>query len=325
MLRPVIRCSLGTAAVLGLKNVKVDAAPTTAYLMIGERCRANCAFCTQARDSKARANMLSRVTWPAFADDRIIKRLSEGSDVLKRVCFQVVRDPKAMRMTKDWVTRLKTRSKLPICVSAGVRSLSDVSELLGLGVDHVSIALDAASAPAFDRANKGVAWQQRLDLLREAAAQFPGHIVTHLIVGLGESEEEIIRLLEELFGQRVLVALFAFTPVRGTAMESLAPPGLISYRKIQVAYYLLKNKYASVREFTFCNGNLTRIDMPEKKMAKLLMDGEAFRTTGCAGCNRPYYNEKPGQELYNYPYLLTGEEAEGAWKLVHGALEFSGE
>ena len=34
----MIRCSIGTAKVLGLKKLKVDALPTTAYLMVGERC-----------------------------------------------------------------------------------------------------------------------------------------------------------------------------------------------------------------------------------------------------------------------------------------------
>ncbi|MCW3977503.1 MAG: radical SAM protein, partial [Candidatus Bathyarchaeota archaeon] len=24
-------------------------------------------------------------------------------------------------------------------------------------------------------------------------------------------------------------------------------------------------------------------------------------TSGCPGCNRPYYNERPGGPLYNYP------------------------
>jgi biotin synthase-related radical SAM superfamily protein len=37
--------------------------------------------------------------------------------------------------------------------------------------------------------------------------------------------------------------------------------------------------------------------------------GEAFRTSGCPDCNRPFYNEHPGGPLYNYPRPLTAEEA----------------
>ena len=39
-------------------------------------------------------------------------------------------------------------------------------------------------------------------------------------------------------------------------------------------------------------------------MAKLetLLRESAFMTHGCPGCNRPYYNERPGDEPYNFPF-----------------------
>jgi biotin synthase len=37
--------------------------------------------------------------------------------------------------------------------------------------------------------------------------------------------------------------------------------------------------------------------------------GEAFRTSGCPDCNRPFYNEQPGGPLYNYPRPLAAGEA----------------
>ncbi len=46
--------SAGTAAVVGLHPIRQADAPPTAYLMMGERCRYDCAFCTQARSSAAR-------------------------------------------------------------------------------------------------------------------------------------------------------------------------------------------------------------------------------------------------------------------------------
>jgi biotin synthase-related radical SAM superfamily protein len=42
------------------------------------------------------------------------------------------------------------------------------------------------------------------------------------------------------------------------------------------------------------------------------LEGEAFETSGCADCNRPYYNEQPGGPLYNYPRPLTSEETQRA-------------
>jgi biotin synthase len=40
----------------------------------------------------------------------------------------------------------------------------------------------------------------------------------------------------------------------------------------------------------------------------VLGDGVAFMTTGCPGCNRPFYNERPSGPFYNYPRPLTEEE-----------------
>jgi biotin synthase-related radical SAM superfamily protein len=33
-----------------------------------------------------------------------------------------------------------------------------------------------------------------------------------------------------------------------------------------------------------------------------------FLTSGCADCNRPFYNEKPSGPIYNYPRKLTTQE-----------------
>jgi biotin synthase len=40
----------------------------------------------------------------------------------------------------------------------------------------------------------------------------------------------------------------------------------------------------------------------------------AFQTSGCPGCNRPYYNERPSGVMYNYPYEPSKEEHKKALK-----------
>ncbi|MGC7870380.1 radical SAM protein [Desulfosporosinus sp. SYSU MS00001] len=321
----MIRCSLGTAKVLGLKKVRVDVLPTTAYLMVGERCRFNCAFCAQARESGARADLLSRVSWPDYANEVFLQglRATKANIGLQRICFQVVQDKAALEETKDWVKAVQSETGLPICVSAGPRSLEEVKELLDLGVDHVSVALDAATPEIYARSKDG-SWQERRELLFTSAQMFPGHIATHLIVGLGESEEEMIHCLQTLYDHGVTTALFAFTPVRGTRMEGVAQPELSHYRRIQVAHDLLRNQLGRKDNFTFEQGQLISygisIDVLKEKRG-----GIPFQTSGCTGCNRPYYNETPGEELYNYPRPLTQDEAVRAWDQVRKGLEKSTE
>ena len=89
--RPKVNVSIGTAAVLGLADTPMAAAPTTAYLMLGGRCLMNCAFCAQARESQAGALHLSRVTWPEYDLGTVVERLAGavGRGTLRRVCLQV--------------------------------------------------------------------------------------------------------------------------------------------------------------------------------------------------------------------------------------------
>jgi biotin synthase len=212
---------------------------------------------------------------------------------------------------------VKSKTHLPICVSAGPRTLEEVKELLDLGVEHVSIALDAATSEIYAQSKDG-SWTERLALLSESAERFPGHIATHLIVGLGESEEEMVRCLQAMVDKGITVALFAFTPIKGTRMEGLKQPKMSHYRRVQVAHDLIRRGLARADYFQFRDGQLTDFGISVDELQER-RGGEPFQTSGCTGCNRPYYNETPGEELYNYPKPLTTKEVEDAWTLVREA------
>ncbi|MEW5933384.1 MAG: radical SAM protein [Bacillota bacterium] len=320
-----LRVSLGTAQVLGLRSIRQPHPPTTAYLMWGEKCRRDCAFCAQARGSDSRADLLSRVTWPAFPAAEVIPRLS-GSGV-RRVCVQVV-EPGSPREMADLVPLVGelAASGLPVCVSCFLPSLKVAEALLRAGADGVTLPLDAAS-PGVYQLVKGGSLAAALAHLEKAARAFPGRVGTHLIAGLGESEEEMVLLIGRLVHLGVRVGLFAFTPVAGTRMAHHPPPSLESYRRVQAAHYLLRRGLARAEEFTFEGGRLTGFGsrFPPARLRALLADGEAFRTTGCPDCNRPYYNERPGQPVpYNYPHALDPGQAEGEVQRLLSSLEAPG-
>ncbi|MCS5697141.1 radical SAM protein [Desulfofundulus thermocisternus] len=309
--------SEGTAAVLGLLPVRLDAAPTTAYLMTGEHCARDCAFCAQARSSRGRAHRLSRVIWPPFAVAEVLPRLVDACRAgrIRRVCFQVVHSAGYFQRVRQAVAAVRREVDIPLCVSVGLQTVEEVGELLEEGVDVVGLPLDAAT-PQLYRELKGGSWERHLRLLQKAAARFPGRVGTHLIIGLGESEEEAIRLMGELLSCGVGVALFAFTPLPGTRLEHHRPPDLRTYRRIQAAHYLLKRGLVRPGGIKFEGGRLVDWGIPREELTHHLADGEAFRTTGCPDCNRPYYNERPGKTPYNYPRPLQPREAGEAVKLV---------
>ncbi len=77
-----IRVSSGSAVVLGLIGGRLDAEPTTAYLLTssGGKCTANCGFCSQARGSRSRQDLLSRVVWPVFSTGDVVDKLASSAD-----------------------------------------------------------------------------------------------------------------------------------------------------------------------------------------------------------------------------------------------------
>lgn len=307
-----IQVSAGTAAVLGLLELKMDTPPTTAYLMLGGRCLMNCGFCAQARDSSASALYLSRITWPPFPLEEVAGRIAQAfsQNTLRRACLQVTVGPHDFEQALEVVLTLRRHSPIPIDVSILPNSMDEVRRLFEAGVDHIGFGLDAACERVF-RLVKGGSWQRSLDMIEETAASFPGRAAVHLIVGLGETEQEMIERIVWMHQRGITVGLFAFTPLRGTEMEHLPAPAFSHYRRIQAARYLICRGFARLSDFTFDqDGRLTRIVVPGWR--RLLEDGRAFETSGCPDCNRPYYNERPAGPMYNYPRPLSAEEAQRA-------------
>jgi len=321
-LKPVrVRVSLGTAAVLGLVHMRLHVPPTTAYIMSYTEggCAANCSFCAQARDNSGDRQHLSRVIWPDYPLEEAMEGFNgPEADVLERICLQVINYPGFLEDTLSLVDAFK-KTGLPISVDtcpvggAGLRRLKDA------GVDRVSIPLDGATPEVFSRIKgTGVSgpyrWETHMEALREAVQIFgAGNVGSNLIVGLGETEREAAQLVQALKNMGVITVLFAFTPLDGTRLSSVPQPPLDVYRRIQAARHLIDRGMMRVDEMSFNEaGRITGYGPVD--LAEALGDGAAFMTTGCPGCNRPFYNERPSGPFYNYPIPLSPGEAEKEMK-----------
>ncbi|WOL40471.1 radical SAM protein [Pyramidobacter sp. YE332] len=315
-----IRLSIGTAAALGLARLKSDALPTTAYLMdTGGRCAHNCAFCAQAREAETGEDHLSRVIWPVYDLGDVLSGLITAArgGTIRRACIQVTLNAGSFERTLVILKAVTNAVSLPVSVSTNITSASQVDRLMGSGAARVSIALDAATQSLHDQV-KGTGYARKVQLLTECARRYPGRITTHFIVGLGESEEDVIAAIQNMHDLNVTVGLFAFTPLRGTRMAKCPPPEAGRYRRVQLANWLIKTKRRRVSDMSFSNGRLSGIDGDIKELLSVLSSGEAFETAGCRDCNRPYYNENPGHGvMYNYPRPLKNSEVIQALKETH--------
>ena len=131
----------------------------------------------------------------------------------------------------------------------------------------------------------------------------------------------MVTMMQRLHGLGVGIGLFAFTPVAGTAMADREPPPRPVYRRMQAARWLLVEG-GTEPSFQFDDaGRLIDFGLDDEALRAALAGGEAFRTSGCPGCNRPYYNERPGMVPYNYPQALACTQAKAEIKMLLAGLD----
>ena len=357
MLRP----SAGTANVLGLNKMKLKDPPTCAYVMVGNKCKGTCLFCAQRTDENngkdKKADFLSRITWKPLDKETVLDKTVESfnNGNVKRVCFQVVQNRGAYKNTLESVKYLAKKCNIPICVSINGISFEQIKDLYNAGTEKIAFSFDAAT-PELYKEIKGKEFDDEWNLYIKVNKNFPGQTVIHLIAGLGETGEEMVKAIETFYRYDSEVSLFAFTPIPGTPLSKKKQPSLKYYRKLQAALYLIRTMMKN--EGNFSSNNRGKNDEPktvkktilktpkntpknldsldtndychyftfdegeiifnpdEKDFLKSYIPSEAFQTYGCPDCNRPLYNEKPGKTPYNYPGELTDDELTEAIDLL---------
>jgi biotin synthase-related radical SAM superfamily protein len=314
-----IRVSLGSAMVLKLLRGKLDAMPTTAYLLTYRRgkCTANCGFCPQARESHGRADMLSRVSWPVFPTKHVLDGIERAvkDSKIRRVCLQALNYPEVFGHLLAFVKAIYSRVKVPVSISCQPLNRETMRQLAEVGVERIGIPLDAATEELFNKV-KGrhvggpYIWEEQFELLSEALEIFgDGKVSTHLIVGLGETEREMVETIQKFVDLGVLPALFAFTPISGTALENNPQPSVPVYRRVQLVRHVIFHRIARCEDVRFDGKDrISDFGVDKEVLIRLVQTGEPFLTSGCPNCNRPYYNEKPSGPIYNYPRPLTKKE-----------------
>jgi len=273
---------------------------------------ANCAFCAQARESSAKANQLSRITWPDYPLELVLEALTENQKItsFKRLCIQTLCYPTLVQDLTNLVPLFKHQlPEVPISIALPPMSAKQLKALDDLGVDRVAISLDAITPRIFDNikgtgVNGPFTWNQHYQSLETAQTIFgPERVTTHLIVGLGETEYQTIQLIWELTTKGVRIGLFPLTPLKGTPLAQHDRPALDKYRRIQLAHFLLQNALATPEQMRFDSSKqLISFGLPKDALEEVFARGVAFQTAGCPSCNRPFFTENPGGPLYNYPY-----------------------
>ncbi|MFQ5921862.1 MAG: radical SAM protein, partial [Anaerolineales bacterium] len=137
----------------------------------------------------------------------------------------------------------------------------------------------------------------------------PMKVNCHIIVGLGETDLELVDLFYQLRSEQIAGYLFSFNPEPGTEMQNVERAPTHRLRRIQLVKYLIEERVLPREAFAFDQGgSLVSLEAPETTVEVAINTGLPFMTNGCpdrAGelaCNRPYGSYRPGEEYRDYPF-----------------------
>jgi biotin synthase len=281
------------------------------------KCNENCSFCPQAKGSSSNSKFLSRVTWPIFSTKKVIAKVNQAyqNGIIKRLCIQTINFSNLYKDLISLVHYIRMQSDIPISVSCQIKNREKMIQLKKTGVDCIGIPIDTATRTLFsnikgENVHSSLTWENQFVKLKTAIEVFgKGNVSTHLIVGLGESEMDVLHLIQSLSDLGITTALFAFTPIRGTKLEYQNQPSIESYRRIQLAKYLIEKGFIVFSSVIFdINGKILDFETRKNELIKIIKSGIPFMTSGCPNCNRPFYNERPKGPHYNHPCSLDHSE-----------------
>ena len=332
-----VQMSTAAAITLGVMGGRMHRTSCTRCLNLlltyPEGCRANCAYCGLARHREAERDYADRnfirVDWPAVPLEKTIDIVAKdgGKSAFHRMCISMITHPRSDEDTrtvlKAWTDRIDPKA-IPVSILSNPTTMTreDVVRLKDLGADIFTVALDAATPEIFDRTRgKGVqsphSWKKYWEILMDAREVFgPQKFGAHIIVGMGETEHDVLSLVQQLVDLGGHSHMFCFFPEKGSLMDHLPATPRDQWRRVQLARYLIDYRDGRVENMKFDDrGRVVHYGISESDLEEVIAKGVAFRTSGCPGkfaddisaCDRPY-GDSPPSNIASYPFQPNGND-----------------
>ena len=125
-------------------------------------------------------------------------------------------------------------------------------------------------------------WDKYWEILHAAAEIFgPERFGAHLIVGMGESDHDVLTQVQQIRDLGGHSHMFAFFPERGSLMDHLPPVPRPQWRRVQLARYLIDYRNHRLEWMRFdAAGTLIDFGLPQDEIDAVIDAGTAFRTSG---------------------------------------------
>ena len=324
-----IRMSLAAAMTLGFRqgffyrNAKLYC--INLLLTYQSGCAAKCAYCglSNRRHGVYEKKSFIRVTWPTYALNDIIDRISERQEKVKRICISMIDNRQCIRDIKGICARLRSSFDIPVSllISPTIVTHNDLLDFKASGADKIGVAIDLATPQLFNQyRGSGVSgphkWETYWNCLSDAITLFgEGNAGSHFMNGMGETEREMCEAIQKTRDMGGRTHLFSFFPEADSAMADHPQPPMAQYRHVQLARFLIDEQIGREENFIYNDaGQILNYGIPEDKLGAIIDTGEPFRTSGCEGydgqvaCNRPFANSRPGPGMRNFPFPTTEKD-----------------
>lgn len=327
-----VRISTAAALELGLIRGRMPAGCGCGCINLLQNyatsCFANCSYCGLARERPGASEEKSfiRVDWPLFPTALVAEKIAakERRDTVGRVCVSQVQHPRAYQDLVTICRAIKDAApEVPLSALVSATTLNEerLHEVRATGVDIIGVGLDAATKDLFFQTRgKGARgphlWEHHWEIVRAARRIYgPMKVNCHVMVGLGETDRELVELFFQLHGEQIAAYLFSFNPEAGTAMQDAPRASLRRWRRIQLVKHLIEHEGLTLEGLAFEGEDaLLEVDFQPSVVETVVAGGKAFMTNGCpdrAGkmaCNRPFGSYRPSEPYRDYPFLPRPED-----------------
>ncbi len=285
-------------------------------------CRSDCSYCGLARTRPGSYEDKSfiRVEWPLIETDVLVDRMAEKAETLTRLCISMVTSPFAYRDTLEITKRIRRKVTTPLSILVAPPTLNR-TKLEGFaeaGVDMIGIGLDAVTEELFSKhrtdvpaGGAGLSWDKYWSVVRDSREIFgPWKVNCHTVVGLGETDEDLLEIFWRLASMEVFAYLFCFNPEPDSRLGEAPKSTIRRWRRIQLAKRLIEEHGYSRGDFDFdASGALIGIRGARVAVEDVVDQGIAFMTNGCPGesgepgCTRPYGSYRPSEQFRDFPFM----------------------
>jgi len=196
----------------------------------------------------------------------------------------------------------------------------------------IGIGLDAVTEEVFrlrrtDVPNGGLRWDKYWEIIEASREIYgPWKVNCHLVVGLGETDRDLAKMVFRLRNQQIFSYLFCFNPEPDSRMGDVKKSDISRWRRIQLIKTLIEEHDLDPKHLMFNDaGSLIHIHADTSQIEKLIstvaLSGTPFMTDGCptmggeeVGCTRPYGSYGPNEDYRDYPFQPNSNDMKNIWQ-----------